>query len=222
MWHIRLYDTWKQVKGVFKKPKLNIRFGNWYHSSYLPVWRRGRIVRIAKYGEYKQIAVKKWRKPIKTENLNIEGAWIDTWGYDWNDVYKAEHPILSKYIKPFYNLPKWFTFYIFNHDLFWKTKWNDYRYEFPPQFTIVFLYWHITFFLSPPEGCTNRQDDYWESILWYIEKRNLEKTFIEMGKWKNIHTGKYTYRLAPEMVEPEYQGLIQYFIDERKEKETTE
>jgi hypothetical protein len=43
-----------------------------------------------------------------------------------------------------------------------------------------------------------------------------------MGKWKDLHTGKYTYRLAPEMVEPEYQELIQYFIEQQKEKDKSE
>lgn len=217
--HIKLYDTWKKAKGVFKKPRLIFKYGNWYKSSGLPVWRRGRTYWFGKYGEYEQITVKKWRKPIKTKNLNIEGAWIDGWDYDWKAGYKEQHPIISMLFKPRYELPKWFTFYIFNNDLWWKTKWNDYRFEFAPQFTIVFLYWHISFFLAPPEGC--RVDDYWESVLWYIEKRNLEKTFNEMRAWKNLQTGEINYRLTPEMVEPEYQELIQYFIEQRKEKDNT-
>ena len=216
---IKLYDTWKQVKGVFKKPKLNISFGNWYKSSHLPVWRRGRTIWLGKYKDRKSIITKVWRKPVKVGNLDIPGTWIDGHGWDWTDAYKENHPILSKLFKPYYELPRWCTFYIFNHDLFWKTKWGDYRYEFPPQFTIVFMYWHITFFLSPPKGCTNRQDDYWESILWYIEKRNLEKTFLEMGKWKNLQTGKYTYRLTPEMVENEYKELIQHYIKQYGKEE---
>lgn len=217
--HIKLYDTWKKAKGVFKKPRLIFKYGNWYKSSGLPVWRRGRTYWFGKYGEYERITVKKWRKPIKTTNLNIEGVWIDSWDYDWKTGYKEAHPIISKLFKPRYELPKWFTFYIFNNDLWWKTKWGDYRFEFSPQFTIVFLYWHISFFLAPPKGC--RIDDYWESMLWYIEKRNLEKTFNEMNAWKNLQTGEINYRLTPEMVEPEYQELIQYFIEQRKEKDNT-
>lgn len=216
---IKMYDTWRQVKGVFKKPKLNFRFGNWYKSQHLPVWRRGRTLWLGKYKDRKSIITKVWRKPVKIGKFDIPGAWIDGREWVWTDIYKANHPILSELFKPYYELPRWCTFYIFNHDLFWKTKWGDYRYEFPPQFTIVFMYWHITFFLSPPEGCTNRQDDYWESILWYIEKRNLEKVFLEMGKWKNLQTGKYTYRLTPEMVENEYKELIQYYIKQYGKEE---
>ena len=220
MWHIKLYDTWKQVKGVFKKPRLIFKYGDWYKSSGLPVWRRGRTLWLGKYSDRKRVTIKRWREPIKTGNLDIEGAWVDSWSYDWSDSYKESHPILSKIIKPYYELPRWCTFYVFNNDLWWKTKWDDYRFEFAPQFTIVFLYWHISFFLAPPEGC--RVDDYWESILWYIEKRNLEKTFKEMKAWKNLQTGVINYRLSPEMVEDEYKELIQYFIDEQKEKETRE
>ena len=222
MWHIKLYDTWKQVKGVFKKPRLIFRYGNWYQSVGLPVWRRGRTIKLTKYlgRDCKQIQVKKWRPPVKVANFDLPGGYVDTWVWDWKDSYKEKHPFISKHFKPVYDLPKWWTFYMFNHDLWWKTKWDDYRFEFAPQFTIVFLYWHISFFLAPPEGC--RVDDYWESILWYIEKRNLEKTFNEMSAWKNLQTGEINYRLTPNMVEEEYQELIQYFIDERKRKEIKE
>lgn len=216
MFGIKLYNTWKQVKGIFKKPQLVFTYGNWYESSMLPVWRRGRTIWLGGFKNRKRIEVKKWRKPLKTKTLDIPGAWIDGWDYDWTDIFKQNHPIISTLFKPRYEMPKWFTFYIFNHDLFWKTKWDDYRYEFPPQFTIVFLYWHISFYLAPPKGCNNY--DYWEAILWYIEKRNFEKVFNEMRAWMDMRTNKVNYRLQPNMVEPEYQELVQFYINEANKK----
>ena len=217
MRHIKLYDTWKQVKGVFKKPRLIFKWGNWYKSSGLPVWRRGRYINMTKhfYSNCEKVKVKKLRPALKLHNINIPEGYVDGYEWVWKEGYKKAHPIYTKLFKPTYQLPKWFTFYIFNIDLVWKTKWSDYRFEFSPQFTIVFFKWHLSWFLAPPKDC--RVDSYWESILWYIDKRNLEKTFKNTSHWTNMHTNETEFGLTPDMVEDEYKEVVQTLIDEYKE-----
>lgn len=76
---IKLWDTWKQVKGVFEKPRLIFQYGDWYKSSGLPVWRNGRIVYMTKrlYSCCEKVKTKKWRNAIKVGNIDIPGSWIE-------------------------------------------------------------------------------------------------------------------------------------------------
>lgn len=215
---IKLWDTWKQVKGVFEKPRLIFQYGDWYKSSGLPVWRNGRIVYMTKrlYSCCEKVKTKKWRNAIKVGNIDIPGSWIDSYEWRWTDEYKKSHPIYTKLFKPIYELPKWFTFYVFNSDLFWKTKWGKYRFEFAPQFTIVFFKWHLSWFLAPPKDC--RVDSYWESILWYIDKHDIEETFKYTSHWQDMHTNEITYGLTPDMVTVKYKGIVNNLIEKDKNK----
>ena len=215
---IKLWDTWKQVKGVFEKPRLIFQYGNWYKSSGLPVWRRGRTIYMEKnlYSHCEKVKIKKWRNPVKIGNIDLPGAWIDSHEWRWKDEYKKHRPIYTRLFKPIYQLPKWCTFYIFNLDLIWKTKWDDYRFEFSPQFTIVFFNWHLSWFLAPPKDC--RVDSYWESILWYIDKKDIKETFANVSHWTNMNTKEVSYGLTPEMVTDEYKGVVRELIEIDKKK----
>ena len=111
---IKLYETYNKVKDVFKKPVLKFKACKWQDSPLLPVWRSGPTICLGKYGEYTD----------KYHFARLENC-------EWNEVGKKNHPILSKLFKPKYQLPVWLSFYIFNHDLIWKTKWEEYRFEYP-------------------------------------------------------------------------------------------
>lgn len=155
---IKLYNTYNKVKDVFVKPTLHFKFCKWTNNSLLPVWRRGNRINLwTKYSDYK----------IKWFYARIEEC-------EWSESGKKNHPILSRLFKPVYTLPIWLSFFIFNHDLIWKTKWDEYRYEYPPQLSIVLFGWSFNWWLSAPNtGRSTDNDDYWELILEFIDKRKL-------------------------------------------------
>lgn len=218
---------WYQVRHVFKKPKVRVFFGFWstpkllwklydwllikecnnsdkwwYKTLYricnyitahinpcLPVWRRGNTFRILKkYNHY----------VYNTNNV----------GYAWNDDFK---PKLEKYhlswLKPQYELPIWMCIYFFNNDVFWKRKYDDIAYEFPPQLTIVLfnislsLHWH-----SPiDDGDCLNDDNYWTTLLSYSHDTDNKKPVIDrvddlchrLGFWrgeKTVNGKKEKYR----------------------------
>lgn len=154
----KMYSTYNKVKDVFKKPILKWSCCNWYKSSTLPIWRRGNGIKFGKYNEYDS----KW------DYARFISA-------EWNDVGKNNHPIISKIFKPYYQMPKWFAFYIFHRDVMWKSKYDKPIYMYPPQFTIVFFGWSLNFWLINPTGDINNDYDYWETMLEYIDvKENPE------------------------------------------------
>lgn len=149
---LKLYKTYNKVKNVFKKPILKWSFCKWRHSGLLPVWRHGNSIKFGKYDEYDT----KWNyaKLISAK---------------WNEKGKRNHPIISKLFKPYYQLPIWLSFYIFNRDVMWKPKFDYYCFEYPPQFTIVFFGWSLNFWLINPTGKLINDYDYWETVLEYID-----------------------------------------------------
>ena len=173
MYKYNFLSTYKRNKDAFIKPKIKFFFGLWKNEPNLPVWRRGNFIEFSKYSERNH-----------------------TWDYarlvksEWNELGKQNHPILSKIFKPMYQLPLWLSFYIFNHDIMYKTKWSesDFRYEYPSHFTIVFfgLCFSMTAYIPKKnEDDWICQDQYWESMLTYeYYNRDLEKTNDVCG-WYN-------------------------------------
>ena len=56
----------------------------------------------------------------------------------------------------------------------WKTKYDDYRFEFSPMISFVFLKWQIavTFFAE-------HSDQYWESWLYYTRETDKTNTIVQ-------------------------------------------
>ena len=200
MFRIRLYDTYNLAKEMYAKPRLKWMFCRWRKSPLLPVWRRGNKIKLYKrYDEIKEIRDK------------------FTFRYEWSDIGKKSHPVLSKiFKKPIYTLPVWLSVYIFNHDLIWKTKYNDYRFEFPPQFCIVMFGWSLNIWLVAPK-CNypesaktfTTDDDYWESMLWYIEYKNRfpERNRKLSGGWRDGN-GIYYDKIRKEFFKERYRKYM--------------
>ena len=157
-----LNNTYKKVKDVFIKPKLKFFFGLWRKDPCLSVYRSGPTI------------------------------WVfskhQTCGR-WHKDFKEKHPFFTKYFKPRYVLPVWMTFEIFNWDITWKTKYGDYRFEFPGQFTIVFFGLSFSIWNVNPTGNDHKDEDYWEAILWYINSK--KETPIEKLKESNSKLGRW-------------------------------
>lgn len=223
----KLYKTYNKVKDVFVEPKLHWKFGLWKNDPNLPVWRRGPIINlhktcspniytprigvriklgsagttkpdgtIRKYDEYTTTHHKlpgrmKQYRPMWTREFRKK---LRKWGLGWWPTQ--------------IELPLFFAFYIFNYDMCWKTKYDDYRYEFPPQFSIVFFGLCFSVWLTAPD---NNNGDYWESILWYLQCGSLSDVDKEMGYWVKMENNVKVPRLNTEYIkEPYRSALIRY------------
>lgn len=184
----RFLEIYRRYKDIFIKPKFKFFIGKWRNEGNLPVWRRGNLLKFAKYGEYTD----KWNY-AKLESC------------EWNLIGKKNHPILSKLVKPIYELPLWLSFYIFNSDIMYKTKWSedDYRYEYPAHFTIVFfgLCFSITAYISvEDEDDWLVNDSYWESLLTYAHYKDLEKTNDACGWYNRPGEKGFRFKFNPKFL----------------------
>ena len=193
--------TYKRNKKAFIRPKFHFYLGPWRKEGNLPVWRRGPIIRFG-VNNYRYVGnngiprheAEIWDGKEYEEDWNC-ATLVDS---RWTEEGKKNHPILSKFVKPSYMLPIWLSFYWFNSDIMYKTKWteDDFRYEFPGHFTVVFfgLCFSITVYVPKEnEKDWTCQDDYWESMLTYeYYKGDLKKTNDVMG-WYN-HPGEEGFR----------------------------
>jgi hypothetical protein len=99
-----------------------------------------------------------------------------------------------KFIKNSYTLPIWLSFYIFNHDIWYKTKWeaDDYIYEFPANLTLVFFGLAISI-------TAEEESFYWESMLMYLHyKGDIEKACDRMGIWTKSSTNEQFFGFNPD------------------------
>ena len=91
----------------------------------------------------------------------------------------------------------------------WKTKYDDIRYEYPPQFSIVFFGLSLTFTLHCPTEDTYCYDDsYWEAILIHLYRNksgNLKETINEAGSWHRYSDDVHYFAVRPEYIVKEKQ-----------------
>lgn len=193
---IKMWDTYNKVKHKFKKPKLHWKLGLWKHDPCLPVWRRGLCIKLGKYRKHYY---------CPNEIVHVKTGinyWTDSKGkqheipcysmfrhkipckYAWNrDIRKKLRKWYLSWIPPVIQLPMWLSFHVFNHDMIWKTKFEDYRFEFPPQFTIVFFGISLSFWLQAPVDDMLECYSYWESILWYLNECDLDENYKCVNKY---------------------------------------
>ena len=207
------FTTYKKIKGVWKKPKLRVYFGSWLHDPNLPVWR-SHMVRLGKYGSYYQI-----RKWVELEDKS-KAYYDETFKQTIKSYYHVEHNrIKAEYawkrnirkklrkwglgwIPPVIEIPWWLGVHVFNFDVMWKWKFDDVRYEFPPQFTIVFFGLSLSLTLHEPTGGYYTSDDqYWEGIIsWlYQHDKDIYNTVKYGGIWNTGNTAFFSIR--PEHME---------------------
>ena len=139
------FKTWWKARKYFKKPKFKFYFG--------PMWKyKGRVK--TKFGEY--------------DDYKYKGGY---WPYASTDYLK-------------WYTPKWFPIHVASSDICWKDKYNTPRYEHIGHFIIFFgrdyrKHWQFSMTVTAPEffcnnDCTvkDHDDNYWESMLWYLHYAN--------------------------------------------------
>ena len=133
---------------------------------------------------------------------------------------------LKKYglgcLKPQIILPTWLSFYIFNYDVVYKWKYDDIRYEFPPQFTIVFFGLAFQIKLQAPlEDEYDMEDHYWESLLNYLYnpecKYDIKKTLIYCGEWGDLDEHNIHFQLRKSHIQEKYYEEYEIGIKEYNE-----
>jgi hypothetical protein len=75
--------------------------------------------------------------------------------------------------------------------MIWKTKWDEYRYEFPPLFSIVFFGRSRSYWLKHPklqEKDGYYDENYWEPILYYKDTEHFSGTesYITEGEKRSV------------------------------------
>lgn len=213
-----MFKTLWKARKVFQMPKFHIKFGKWINDPCLPVWRCGNIIHLARYKNRIYFYSKTICKHIKIKNgylllkhkVNKDCYW--------------KQPIRSKlkrlhlsWIPPEIQLPIWLTFHIFNHDVTWKYKWDEIRYEYPPQFTIVFFGLSLSMWCNWEQSEYQYPDMYWESLLNYVygtknkENFNVIEFRNKLGKWESWKKDntKITYwQLQYDFLKPKYKNIL--------------
>lgn len=224
---INLFKTYNKAKGVFVRPKVKIHFGRWINSPGLPVWRRGGWVTLAKSHQYYTPNSTVWIKTGSKGDKRPDGSAITCETYTpirhklpkgsqlgvWRrDIRKKLRKWRLGWLRPVYILPTWLAFYIFNYDVIYKWKYDSIRYEYPPQFTIVFFGLALTITLQPPlEDEHDSMDSYWESLLAFLYQeecgKSVTKTLHYCGQWTGYQPdgGKIRwFQLRKSHIQPKY------------------
>ena len=236
-----IYKTYSKVKDVFVKPKMKFHFGRWYMLPGLPVWRRGPEICLDRYGRNSYtpnnssyICVGKKGDVIDGKELKYDRYKTSFHKLPKGTEYGAwTRPIRQKlrkmglgWIKPRFFLPIWFTVDCFCYDVIYKWKYDEIRYEYPPQFTIVLFGLAITVQLIPdPVDDTDCPDHYWESLLSYLYQeecdKDIKKTLSYCGQWTQ-HTPegeKKYFQLKKGHLQEKYHKEYDEAIKEYKERE---
>lgn len=205
-----LYKTYNKAKEVFVRPKMKVSFGLWKNIGVLPVWRRGNSIRIANHKQYYYpnnfVYYKKYNEgDIKEDGTISKYNTFDISNHKlpkgckngvWNrDIRKKLRKFGLGWLKPIYFLPLWLSFYKFDFDVMYKWKYDTIRFEYPPQFTIVFFGLALNIVLVPElEDENDNQDHYWESLLSFLYQPECNKNVIDTlkfcGQWRTHKENK--------------------------------
>lgn len=131
------------LNSPFKRPTLKFYFGKLAHGTpyfYPRRWRKYTL----------QEALDKATEIVGVPTLENE---------KWTKYNEVRDRYLKGYLKA---VPKKVGWDLVG--LGWKTKWDDYRFEWSPMFSFVFFKWQFCIFVM---GHSTRQDNYWEAWLYY-------------------------------------------------------
>lgn len=163
---MKINQVLKEIRGVFKKPKKITYFGKVKHGTpYFYPWNYcGTIFK------------------TRVIDKNYTGKYYGRCKkiFDFN--------ILNKRVEIYIGYP----IKILNQNIGWKDKWDSPRFEWSPAFHIFFFGLQYFTYLKAPVN--NRQDNYWEMILWwkYYCDKDINKAEKTWG-WVDGSTKKSTW-----------------------------
>lgn len=202
-----LYKYYNEVSDIFEEPVLKCRFSrlsrathSYRNNNYIKLYKKSQV-----YTPNMCVRIKLYSKgDIKKDG---EVCKYDTYKHSYHKIpgYINGTPVwnrnIRKKLKKLHlswlptriKLPNWMKFGIDNFEMGWKTKFSEYRFEYPPVFSIIFFGLCLEFWLVNPADKNAYDDDYWEAILYYMQYKDLNKTDEELGEWiLNYGTDKQT------------------------------
>ena len=187
------------LNSPFKGLKLKWYFDNIEHGT--PYFLPRKWVRCDK-----QDAIRAWSKI----NDKMKKIYIDKWG--------SEDEYYNYYIRTFNKPVPIKKFGVNFTTLGWKTKWDDYRFEWPPSISLILFGKQLFIEILPNitmDDSTIAIDCYWEAWLNYKYKtdksKSVEKRLEELQKeyscnWGNKEKGYTNY--YPIILKNKYHYLI--------------
>lgn len=231
---LKMWKTYNKVKDVFTKPKLHFKFSRWQSSPNLPVWRRGPHIYLV--NQFKNKNVYRINNCV---NVKVGTSTYTTYddkertcdryefschelpkGYKqgdlvWKrDIRKKLKKFKLSWLNPVIKLPIWLSFHFWSHDLWYKTKWTDtdFRFEFPPQMTLVVFGYAFSWWLKAPGD----DNFYWEGVLHYLYGKEgldpLKRAIFGVGVWKR--DDKKFLAFSKDFLKPKYHGEYDSIITE--------
>ena len=222
---MRFLKIYRKAKDVFVKPELKWYFGTWKREPNLPIWRRGGSISLVKFIAWNPNKGKAYYPknsqhvfegyadgfgdvPVKKYGLSIHKLpgkltpYTPVWHRDIRKKLRKWH---LSWISPIIRFPIWTAFRFMDNDIMWKTKYGDYRYEFPAHITLVIFGLAISVTAHIPE---NREDDYWESLLTYLELKDLKETNKTLGSWHSFDTDNTYFAFNPNFLKEPYKSEL--------------
>ena len=201
---MKMFKTYMKARKAFKWPKMHVFIGPWKRSPCLPMWRRGNVIRLCKKKNIKYYFNNTAMNFIKDKNgkIIISKHKVNHDSYCDRKIRKKLKKLHLSWIPVEIQLPLWLSFYWFDMDVCWKTKYDEIRYEFPPQCTLVLFGFCISLWLNPmyrKEEWWLSNYHYWECLLNYVYEDKCPKTINGMikfmGLWhRSSKDGDYCYR----------------------------
>lgn len=229
---MKFLKIYRSVKEIFVKPKIKLYIGTWKKEPNLPVWRYGTQIRLSKRFGYNSKSGKYYCPNNRVSVLEgySDHEWngqkikkygwsnhklpnnLTPYSYVWNRrIRKKLRKWHLSWIPPVIQLPIWTAFHFYDNDIMWKTKYDDYRYEFPGFIGLVIFGLSISLTAYIPkenEKDYSCNDDYWESILNYQEYKDLKKVHEIMGVWNTIGTNEKRIRFNPRFLKEPYRSEL--------------
>ena len=245
-----MLKEYKKVKKIFKHPQVHLFFGFWQTPSWVIKLEQWLInnsdkentfkYRAAKvldkiFGRYANPCLPIWRRGNTFRLFSNHQTYSfdqNNRGYVWQPDFQEK---LNKWhlswLKPSYELPIWLSAYFFSFDMMWKWKYDDVRYEFPPQITFMLFNLSFSIWWTQPKTNEGGYDTmYWESILNYTYKYldTLKGKSVDMASqliglsdycgcwssWDKNDNVQYTWTVQPSYIRnKEYARILKEHQD---------
>lgn len=207
-----MYTTYNLVSKIFVEPEIKFYISR--KSKSVIFFPNSTI----KFGNYKNYYLVKTNVHYKDQNNVYHTSHHKVpYFYAWNrDIRKKLRKFGLGFIRPVYTLPNWFVIKYYNHDVYCKSKWDDYSYELPPTYAFCIFGIVIGWYLYAPKTTLGFDDHYWEAIyhLAYNKKMTFEK-LLKNNIWtqhKDGETIKYC-SVRPAYIKAEYQEEYKRIIE---------
>ncbi len=173
----------KEIKGVFVKPKKSYYFGRLIHGTpyFYPRNFSNSILKVRKLKLTPQEKIDKLpndflKKAKKFSNLPM--------------VRRSKDWIIKLFNNHYWVQIGW-PFKIHRNDLGWKDKYESPRFEWTPSFQIYLFKWQFCIFWNSQDG---NDDKYYEMILWYLyySDKDIDKAKATWG-WVDCETKESTW-----------------------------